>query len=204
MSGVAFALVVFLTAQAPAAAEARPAPARPDLSWDEADVVARTLRRIDRRLRSGRPASEKTLVVTERQVNSFVNLSLADRIPAEVSDFVLHFEAGRLAAHAIVDVDRLRAKMPQSTGLGLLSLLGGEVPVDLRGRLEGAEGKGRFTLEAAQIGGVSVPPSALVELVSLATRNAERPSGLDIGAPLPLPWTARSLRVEPGRLLVDF
>jgi hypothetical protein len=197
-------LCLALVVQVPAVEEARPAPPRPGLSWEEADVVTRTLRRIDRRLRSGRPAAEGTVVLTERQINSFVNLSLGDRIPPEVSDFELRLLPGRLIAHAVVDLDRLKDKLPEGTGLSLLSLLSGPVPVDLRGRLEGADGMGRFALEEATVSGVGVPPSVLSQLVSLATRTVEHPTGLDIAAPLPLPWTARGFRLDAGRLLVDF
>jgi len=203
VSGLAPILLLLLAAQTPVV-EARPAPTRPGLSWEEADVVTRTLRRIDRRLRSGRPAATDTVIVTERQINSFVNLSLGDRIPPEVSDFELRLLPGRLAAHAVVDLDRVKAKLPEGSGLTLLSLLSGPVPVDLRGRLEGSDGMGRFELEEASVSGVSVPPSVLAQLVSLATRSAERPQGLDIAAPVPLPWTARRLRLDAGRLLVDF
>jgi len=212
MGGFALAMCALLAVQAsenrsqPApAAEARPAPARPGLSWEEADVVARTLRRIDRRLRSGRPASKETIVVTERQLNSFVNLSLGDRIPSEVTDLELRLEPGRLAAHATVDLDQLRSKMPEGTAAtALLALLSGPVPVELRGRVAGADGMGQLTLEEARVGGVGMPPSVLAQLVALATRTEEQPKGVDIGAPQPLPWTARRLRVESGRLLVDF
>jgi hypothetical protein len=203
----ALGLVLLLAAQAGAPpAEARPAPVRPGLSWDDADVVARTLRRIDRRLRSGRPAAEHPVVVTERQLNSFLNLSLADRIPAEVSGLEVHLEEGHLAARATVDMDRLRARIPEGGASTLLSwfLVSGTVPVDLRARVEGKAGVGRAEVEEVKIGGVSMPPSVLAQAVRYATRSLERPEGVDITAPVALPWSARSVRVEPGRLLVEF
>jgi hypothetical protein len=40
--------------------------------------------------------------------------------------------------------------------------------------------------------------------VSFATRTDGRPEGLDIAAPVALPWTARRVRLEPGRALFDF
>jgi len=205
MSGLALGVVVLVLAQAsvPPAQTGR-TPVAPGLSWEEAEVVARTLRRIDRRLRSGRPASKGPVVVTEGQINSFVNLSLADKLPPEVSGFALRLEKGRVAASATVDLDRLRTKLPEGGAPMFLSLLSGLVPVELRGRLQGARGMGRFELEEARIGGVSVPPSALAQMVSLATRDDENPSGVDIAAPMELPWTARTVRVEPGRLLVGF
>lgn len=203
MSGSVLGLALLLAAQAPAP-PARPAPPRPGLSWEEADTVARVLRRIDRRLRSGRPASKDTIEVTEGQLNSFVNLTLAESIPPEVSDVELRLLEDRLGARARVDLDRLRAKIPEGGAAMLLAMLSGVVPVELRGRVESAEGLFRLDLEEILIGGVSLPPALLAEIVSFATRNEERPNGLDITAPVALPWTARKVRVRPGRALFDF
>jgi hypothetical protein len=204
MNGLAVGLALLLVAQEPArASDGRPAPP-PGLSWEEADTVARTLKRIGRRLRTGRPASEDTIVVTERQLNSFVNLSLADQIPEEVSQLELRLGKDRLGASALLDLDRLRTKLPEGGPYTLLSMLSGTVPVELLGRVESAEGLVRIDLEEAAIGGMGLPPSLLAQIVSFATRSEERPEGVDIGAPLALPWTARCVRVEPGRALFDF
>jgi hypothetical protein len=203
---VALALVILLSTQAAGtpSIEARPEPARPGLSWDDADTVARHLRRIGRRLRSGRPASQETIVVTERELNSFVNLALADQIPPEVSDLEFELGQGRLLARARLDLDRLKEKIPEGGPAAVLSMFGGAVPVELAGRLESAEGLARLDLEAVEIGGVGFPPSLLAQIVSFATRDEEHPEGIDITAPMALPWTARSVRLEPGRALVDF
>jgi hypothetical protein len=162
------------------------------------------LRRIDRRLRSGRPASKDTIVVTQGQLNSFVNLTLAEKIPPEMSDLEVDLQQDRLGARARLDLDQLRAKMPEGGAASLLTMLTGVVPVELSGRVESAEGLFRVELEEILIGGVSLPPALLAQIVSFATRNEERPVGLDITAPIALPWTARQVRVRPGRALVDF
>jgi hypothetical protein len=205
MSGSVLGLAFLLAAQATASSpETRPAPSRPGLSWEEADSVTRVLRRIDRRLRSGRPASGDTIVVTEGQLNSFVNLTLADKIPPEMSDLELRLLPDRLAARARLDLDQLRSKIPEGGAATLLSMLTGVVPVELTGRVDSAEGLFRLELEEVLIGGVSLPPALLAQIVSFATRNEERPQGLDITAPVALPWTARQVRMRPGRALVDF
>jgi len=205
MGPLALGLTLLLSAQAAGPApEARPAPWRPGLSWEEADSVVRTLRRIGRRVRSGRPASTETIVVSEGEINSFVNLSLAEQIPPEVSDLELQLEQDHLGARAVVDLDLLRTKLPDEGPAAMLSMLTGTVPVELEGRLESAEGLARIEIERVLIGGVSLPPSLLAQIVSYATRNEERPEGLDIGAPIALPWTAKSVRLEPGRALFDF
>ena len=121
-----------------------------------------------------------------------------------MSDLELDLRQDRLGARVRLDLDQLRAKMPQGGPASLLSMLTGVVPVELSGRVESAEGLCRVELEEVFIGGVSLPPSLLAQIVTFATRNEERPGGLDITAPVALPWTARQVRVRPGRALVDF
>lgn len=208
-------LALFLLIQAPSGNPVAPrgvgpppaagrAAAPPGLSWEDADELARTIARVERRLRSGRPASRETLAVTQRQINSYVNLLLAPRIPPGVSGLEIRLERDRVGARGLVDLDRLRGKLPGGGASGLLALLGGTVPVELAGRLPNANGTGRIQLEQASVGGVSLSTSVVAELVSLATRNEASPQGFDLLAPFPLPWSAQRVRLEPGRALVDF
>ncbi len=205
MSATALALVLALAAPGPAQSpETRPAPTRPDLAWEDADYVATMLRRVDRRLRTNRRASKEPIVVTERQLNSFVNLTLGEKIPPEMSGLVLSLTRDRLGARAMVDLEQLRSKIPESGAGALLSMLSGVVPVELAGRIKSAEGLLQVQLEEVLVGGVSLPPALLAQIVSLATKSEENPNGLDIAAPVALPYTARQIRVEPGRALFDF
>jgi hypothetical protein len=192
-------------ARAPAAAPtpARP-PAPPGLSWEDADQVSQTLARIERRLRTGRPAAEQALVVTERQLNSYLNLALATALPPGISGLELRISQDRLGAHALVDLDRVKGKLPPGATGGLLALLGGTLPVELSGRLAATNGTGRIDVDQASVGGVSLPASLVAQIVSLSTRSAKQPRGFDIAAPFALPWTAREVRLEPGRALVSF
>ncbi len=205
MGPLALALTLLLSVQAAEPVpDTRPAPTRPGLSWEQADSVVRTLRRVSRRVRSGRPASTDTIVVSQGEINSFVNLTLAEQIPPEVSDLELQLEQDQLGARAVVDLDLLRAKLPAEGPAAMLSMLTGTVPVEIEGRFESAEGLARVELQSVLIGGINLPPSLLAQIVSMATASAEQPEGLDIRAPLALPWTARSIRLEPGRALFDF
>jgi hypothetical protein len=192
-------------ARAPLAAPtpARP-PAPPGLSWEDADQVSQTLARIERRLRTGRPAAERPLVVTERQLNSYLNLALATALPPGISGLELRISQDRLGAHALVDLDRVKGKLPPGATGGLLALLGGTLPVELSGRLAATNGTGRIDVDQASVGGVSLPASLVAQIVSLSTRSAKQPRGFDIAAPFALPWTAREVRLEPGRALVSF
>ncbi len=210
MTLLALGLVALLLGQAapPKAAAPRGDPVRPPapagLSWADADWVAETVARVEKRLAAGKPASRQTLVVTERQLNSWVSLSLAAKMPDGLSGFELGLQKDRLSARGTLDLDRVKAKIPQGVGTGLLAFLSGSVPVELRGRFSSAEGKGKIEVEEAVVAGMSLPTALVAQLVSQSTRSATRPQGFDILSPFPLPFTARRVRLEPGRALVDF
>jgi hypothetical protein len=196
---LAVAALVLGQAAPPKGQPVRP-PAPAGLSWEEADWVAATLARIERRLGAGKPASRQPIVVTERQLNSYVRL--AARLPEALTDLELGLQKDRLRARGTLDLDRVKAKMPQ--GAGLLAFLSGTVPVELRGRLWSAEGSGRVEVEEATVAGISLPATLLAQIVSQSTKSAKRPEGIDILQPFPLPYSARRVRLEPGRALVEF
>jgi len=193
-------LALLLGQAAPPKAQGVRPPAPAGLSWDDADYVAGTLARIERRLGAGKPASRQPIVVTERQLNSYVRLAV--KLPPAVTSVELGLQRDTLLARGTLDLDQVKARMPQ--GAGLLALLSGTVPVELRGRLWSAEGKGRVEVEQATVAGISLPASLVAQIVSQSTKNAERPQGVDILAPFGLPYTARRVRLEPGRALVEF
>jgi hypothetical protein len=204
VSLLSLGLATLLLAQASPAVRGAPLrpPAPAGLSWEDADWVAETVARIERRLRAGKPASRQTIVVTERQLNSWVNLSLASKMPQALSGFELGLQKDRVVARGTLDLDQVKSKMPQ--GAGLLAFLSGAVPVELQGRFSSAEGRGRVEVEEALVAGINLPPAVVAQIVSQSTRSAKRPQGFDILSPFPLPFTARRVRLEPGRALVDF
>jgi hypothetical protein len=199
--GVLPLLVALVLGQAapPKGQPVRP-PAPAGLSWEDADWVAGTLARIERRLGAGKPASREPIVVTERQLNSYVRL--AARLPPALTNLELGLQKDRLLARGTIDLDQVKSKMPQ--GAGLLGFLSGTVPVQLRGRVWGAEGTGRVEVEEATVAGISLPSSLIAQIVSQSTKSPQRPQGFDILAPFPLPYRARRVRIEPGRALVEF
>jgi hypothetical protein len=199
MSPAALALALLVAQTAPA----RP-PAPAGLSWEDADRVADTVARLERRLKAGKPASREPIVVSEREVNSYVRLALAPKIPPSLSGLSFRLEPGRLAASGLVDLDAVRATLPQDGAASLLSLLSGTVPIALRGRFLGLNGKGQVEVEEASVAGIGLPPALVAELVLQSTRTAKQPRGFDLLAPFPLPWTTRAVTLEAGRAVLEF
>jgi len=203
MSLAPLALAV-LALQAASLGDSLRPPAPPGLSWEDADHVAETLARLERRLKAGKPASREPIALSEREINSYVRLSLASRIPPALSGLSFRFEPGRLAADGILDLDAVRSRIPETGPSSLLAFLSGTVPVALTGRFQGANGEGRVEVEQALVAGISLPATLLSQIVAQATRSAKQPQGFDLLAPFPLPWTARNVRLEAGRAVVEF
>jgi hypothetical protein len=187
------------------AASAQAPPAAPPLSPAAAQTLARKLASIEKRGRSKPKGSGKaeTVVVTEHELNSYLNLTLAQDLPKGVSDVHFAIQRERLEATGQLDLDSLDLKRGGSP-FSPLALLSGKVPVLLRGRLQSLDGFGTLMIEEAQLATIPVPLPFLERIVTSSTRNAQNPQGFDINAPFRFPYTLRRVRLEPGRALLEF
>ena len=197
-------LALLLAAPAQPVVDTRPAPPRPGLSWADADILAKVLEDVDAAVKAGKPARKQTVVVTESQLNSYLNLTLALNMPPGLSDVAVQLADNGLVARAKVDLDRIPLKRPTGGAWSLYSLLSGVVPIEVSGRLLGRDGMGTIELKEARLGGWVVPASLVGQLVSSSTRNATNPQGFDIQAPFRLPYGMKQIRFEAGRAVVDF
>ena len=197
-------LVLFLAGPVQTEPAIRRAPARSGLSWAEADALSETLEQVERRFKAGKPLRREPLVVTEVQLNSYLNLTLGPKLPPGISELEVQMTGGGLLVQGKVDLDRVPLKRPSDGGFSMLRFLSGVVPVVLSGRLNGQDGLGAIDLQEAHLAGVSLPIALVAQLVSTASRTAELPQGFDIHAPFPLPYAMRRVRFEPGRAVVDF
>jgi hypothetical protein len=199
-------LVLAVAAFAAAAIAEAPRAAPAGLSWAEAESLSHKLERIDRRRRQPRAgaARRESVLVTQGELNSYLNLSLAPQLPPGVTGLRVALQSERIHARANVDLEKVRAQVPAATGWGPFSLLGGSVPVELRARLLSGDGFGSVEVEDLRLATLPVPVSVLEQLVSSATRNSGNPGGFDILAPFRLPYAVQRVRIEPGRAYLDF
>jgi hypothetical protein len=199
MSAVRAILPVLLIVAAAALRAASPADVAP--SRADADQLLRKFAVIETNGLSTRPAPRRT-AVTEQELNSFLAFHARDEIPAGVIDPAVTIDdAGRLSAHAIVDLDAVRQGQ-QGGGFGIGSLLRGRVPVTASGVLSTREGVGQFQLESATVGGVPVPKGVLQEVVSYYSRTPETPEGFNIDAPFQLPARIRTIETSKGQAVL--
>jgi len=185
---------------------ARPVP-RPGLSWAEAESLDRKLAAIEKqRDAPPRKIRPETVTVTESELNSYLNLTMAEKLPKEVKELEVHLlEHERLQANGLVDLDKVKAKVAAtSSSWNPLLLMGGLVPVELRGRLVNRDGFGSIIWEDVRVNAWSLPVSLLEQMVASATKKPDNPEGFDISAPFRLPYSVRRVRLEPGRAFLEF
>jgi hypothetical protein len=108
-----------------------------------------------------------------------------------------------VSAKAVVDLDVVKRRRQSSGGwFDPLALLSGRVPVGAVGTLQAQQGMARFELESADVSGVPVPKALLQELLNVYARTPERPDGINLDAPFPLPAKIVEIRVAEQRAVI--
>lgn len=193
--GILLAVALPLAAQQSAAAHPK-APA--GLSWADADSLEHKLAGVASGARPG------ALAIGEGELNSYLNLTLAPRLPPGVSKIAVHFAQDALRVQAMIDVDRVRGQVPGTSSWNPLALVEGVVPVEARGRLVNQDGFGSLEVESVHVGSIPIPMTLLEQIVTSATRTRRDPQGFDIHAPFRYPYAVRRVLLRPGRAVLEF
>jgi hypothetical protein len=183
-----------------------PIPASP-LSRAQAESLRGKLLELERRAKRAGPVTATpatSVLVTQGEINSYVNLVLGPQLPAGLRNVEFRLDSGRIEVHAMADLDQVKAQMGVTSIWNPLSLLSGMVSIELAARLKCDGGFGTFDLDGIRIGPMAVPPALLSQLVASATRTQQNPAGFDILAPFRLPYGLRRLRVQPGRASLEY
>ena len=104
---------------------------------------------------------------------------------------------GQLAGQATVDLEAIGKKRSTGGTFDPWSLLGGKVPLTVRGILHTRDGMGKLEIQSAEVSGVPVPLSVLQELVGFYSRTPDHPEGLRLDQTFSLP--ARIKQIEVGQ-----
>jgi len=177
---------------------------RPDPLKTDADRLAAKIARIQAIAQS--PADDGRApvrtVLTEAEINAYLFWNADEVLPIGLTDPHLRLAGdGHVSADAVVDLTAIRNQRERSW-LDPLAYVGGKMPVVASGVVSARDGLGRIELGSVTVGGVAVPKSVLQELVTYYTRSEERPAGVSLDGPIPLPSAIRELVVGKGEALV--
>ncbi|HXH06351.1 MAG TPA: hypothetical protein VNI83_07140 [Vicinamibacterales bacterium] len=172
----------------------------------DADAFHAKLQRITARADalpvSRRAHAPQATTVTERELNAYLRYRARDQIPVGIADpYIWIVGDGRLAGRATIDLDAIRRQKARGW-LDPAGYLTGRLPIQVSGRLYTRDGVGRFQLETAEVGGVTVPRPLVQELLTFYSRTPEDPDGLALDEPFVLPAGIREIRVEKGRATI--
>lgn len=133
--------------------------------------------------------------ITEAEVNGYLVHHAAAQLPeGVVNPHVSILGNGRVAGRATVDLDRVRTSKERGW-LDPAAYLTGKLPVTATGILHTQNGKARFELQTATVGGLTVPKVVLQELLSYYSRTPEDPDGLNLDDVFDLPAHIREIQV---------
>ena len=173
----------------------------PALSRRDADAFERKVLEI-RQYGTATLRGARVTPVSESELNSFLRYGASEQMPVGLRQpYVTILGDGRVSGSAIVDLDEVR-QARTNTGFDLTSLLAGQVEVTAAGRVEAEDGRARFDLESATVGGVPVPKRVLQDLVSYYSRSPEYPAGISLDDTFALPARIREIHVRPGQAVV--
>jgi hypothetical protein len=144
------------------------------------------------------PAAPIRTLVTEREVNAYLNFSARDQLPTGLANPEITLEGDRrVSGRATVDLDAVRTS-EQRGWLDPAAYLAGTVEVRATGMLHTANGKGTFQLESASVGSVPMPMNLLQALVSYYSKSPELPAGFELDKPFDLPANIREVEIQRG------
>ena len=154
--------------------------------------------------RAARPSKlARRITITESEVNSYLVYEARDQIPVGVVDpSIIVIGPGRLSARAVVDLDAVRKQKAPTSLLDPMNYLMGRLVVTAVGTLRTANGVGRIELESSSVGSIPIPKMLLQEIVSYYSRSAEKPGGIGLDDPFPLPSRIREIQVERGQAII--
>jgi len=173
------------------------------LSYAEAESLSKKFAAIEVQSQTRRTQKPASVLITEGELNSYLNLTYAPQLPG-ITDMDIRIDADRIGARGLIDLERVRGKVPAPSPWSPLAFLRGKVPVELKGRLLTRDGFGTIEVEEAWISSIPVPMSFVEQIVASATKKPSQPEGFDIHAPFRLPYSVNRVRLEPARAFLDF
>jgi hypothetical protein len=152
---------------------------------------------------SAEPVRSKKTLMSESEVNSYLNFNVKEKIPRGLSHpQISGLGNGNLAGRVFIDLDEFKRQRGSGGIMDPLNYISGQVPLTARGVLRARDGKGQFELISAEIHRIPIPKPLVQELVTFFSRTQETPRGINIDEPFNLPAKIREVIVNQGEAVI--
>jgi hypothetical protein len=152
---------------------------------------------------SAEPVRSKKTLMSESEVNSYLNFNVKEKIPRGLSHpQISGLGNGNLAGRVFIDLDEFKRQRGSGGIMDPLNYISGQVPLTARGVLRARDGKGQFELISAEIHRIPIPKPLVQELVTFFSRTQENPRGINIDEPFNLPAKIREVIVNQAEAVV--
>ena len=201
MNASAAVLLAILVAQGSGASPTAP---KGGLSRELSDSLGKKLEILEK-FEHDPKAKRAPVSVYETEVNSYVRYALAEKVPRGLRDVRIVLRENRLELRGIANLSEFQELKEKAAGAAsFLSLLGGDMPVEIVVDFKSDRGFGQFEVVSAQVGPVPLSAAILGDIVARATVDATRPNGFDIRTPFRLPYAARRIRPQQALATVEY
>lgn len=201
MTGPAILLLAALLTQMGGVAPSGP---RGALSRELSDSFGKKLAMLEK-FEHDPKAKRGPVSVLESELNSYVRYALAEKVPQGLRDVRIALRENRLELRGFANLSEFRElKEKAASGASFLSLLGGEMAVEIVADFKSDRGFGQFVLLSAQVGPLPLSPSIVSDIVARATVDATHPNGVDIRAPFRLPYSVKRIRPQQAIATIEY
>jgi hypothetical protein len=135
--------------------------------------------------------------VSEAELESYAMANLRKQMPFPMESIRVHLTPGVIAADT-------RLTIPAGTTGNILldALVDGTHDFNLKGRLVGAKGEGKFDLQDVRVDGIPVP-NLLVDALIKKFAKPKYPN-VDIKSPFYLPWGIKAVDIGSGKATITY
>jgi hypothetical protein len=145
------------------------------------------------------------ITVQESELNSYVRFALAEKVPRGLREVRIVLREGRLELRGLANLSELgEIKDKAASGAAFLSLLAGEVAVEIVADFKSDRGFGQFEIVSAQVGPVPLSAAIVADIVMRASVDASRPNGFDVRTPFRLPYGVKRIRPQQALATVEY
>jgi hypothetical protein len=139
----------------------------------------------------------KEIEVSENELESYVLYELRSEIPTQLDSIDVQLTPGAVAADTQLTFGAMNTGNPV-----IDTLVTGTHNLFIKGRLAGAEGRGKFDLEEIRVDGIPVP-KILIESLFKKYVKPKYPDA-DLAEPFDLPWGIERLTIEQGKAKIRY